>query len=238
MRLSQKLRIVESNNLNIVVKDDTGFENVYNPRGYRGNIKDVDLYVFVVEDLIRAEEFTYLKEVTEPIQYGVEVTLTNEEGKYKDSLYLVQMYTFFDIEMYGDGFKGLDFISNVAGASSIDGNYSALISGTDVYKILKVERDTVFLDKPLKEDLSGFKLGFYDEKNVSLYTDIQDSIIKATELLTECCSDAETINKLASLHLYLKGVEESTKRGSYKTAEKLLNYAKGVSRQINKCATC
>lgn len=237
MRLNQKLRIVESNNLSVVVKDDTGFANTYNPYGYRDDLEEVEAYIFVVEDSVRREDHKTVIENDESIQYGVEVTLSGDD-RFKDSLYNIQMYTRFNIEMSGDGFEGLDFISNVAGASAIGNNYSVIIVDTDVYKIVKVEKDTIFLDRVLKTDVETFKLGFYAEEKVALYTDLQDSIIKATERLTDCCSDAETVNKLASLHLYLKGVEESVKRGSYETAEKLLNYANEVSRYLNRCSEC
>lgn len=236
MLIEQKLRInkEDTNNYQIVVQDDTGFENPYSEKGYRGNILEVEEYFFVVEDLIREQSFKFRKHDTEPIQFGKEVKFIHPEGKFKDSLYRIGMFTKFDIPFEADGFKGLSFISNVVGASTIFKNYGAIIAGDETYVIVSQERDTLFLDRVLEEDVKEFKLGFYDRKEITLYTDLENSIIVATEQIRNCSGSTDKeVRRLAEVQLYLKAVKECVEKGSNEKAKEFLEYATHLIRQGN-----
>lgn len=239
MLIEQKLRVVpeEANNFQIKVIDDTGFKDKYNKKGYREGVDNLLKYLFVLKDEVRQESLTFTELEVEPLQYRQPKLLINLEGEFKDSLYELTMFTDFGVTMSGDGFKGLDFISNVSGASTIFKNYSAIIVGREAYRIVHMELDTLFLDREVSEDFTEFNLGFYDSVKLALYNEIEESILSAVDKVPDCCSDSKTIDSIATLQMYLRAVKESTRRGDYNNALKFLKASQDISKYLN-CLKC
>lgn len=266
--VDQKLRIdfAKSTNYKIEVYDDTGMANVFNPEGYGGGsnlTENVAKYIFFLKDKLHYNnnhKFVFTEDTsnpdyiniptTEAIQNRVEVELMHPDediGKFLDSHYDLDMVTSFNINFPGEGFKGTDFISNVPGAAIIESLYSAIIVGDDYYIITYREGDKLFLNKEIKTTFNSFSVGFYDTKELVLFTDLQDCLFKNYLRLSKtgknCSCNKKPDNKdklitdLSEIQLYLLGITEATKVDNFELAVELLKTAKLLCESLS-CGSC
>lgn len=237
--MKTKIRVLKnkSDSYQISLVDDTGFQNQYNLDGYKPS-PDMTSYVFEVLDEVGRDVHVFEETDVEPYQNGVVKTLELED-KFKDSLYKVTMYSVFDVQGSGDGFEGLDFISNVSGAETIANNYSAIKVGDYVYKIVGQVRDMLLLDRTIKEDFEEFELAIYSEDKVSLLTGVEERIIGLIGGLGKCkCGGSKRVSKIAELQLYMYGIRESVEQGNYEMAKDLMKLLKDITRQTGGCNVC
>lgn len=255
--IDQKLRVLyeSTNNLQVEIVDDTGFYSTFNPKGYgvNGTVEDVLKYIITLEDKIYSyNKFKYIFTgltskpeyinipTVEELQYGGVIQLDDiNTGEFKDSIYNLTLSTIFDITFNGDAFKGLDFISNIAGAATIESLYTAIEINDSIYKILYRENDILFLDRKLEDSSTNFKVGFYDTKELILYTGLEDCILENISKLNSHCgcnsSKDSKVKALAEIQLFLIGIKTAIKKGDTSTASELLESAKRMCKSLNCC---
>jgi len=256
MALKQKLIIDKelTNNIQIIVRDETGIYSASNLTGYGGGgnsnpISDFDKYIFELYNMHTNSKYVHIQsdnplpnEYYQPSiaqivdKYNVTID-ADDYGilNFEDGLYRLSMTIKMKSTIQGTGVVNGEVITGVQDAAGIYNSYKYIVVGNEVYLIRDAIANTLVLDRPITVAFSNFTVGIRTSVNLIISDSINIHIDTAISKLSKSCgcsSDFDILNKLSEAQLYLWGIDRCVDKNDYMQAYEYFKLVQKICKSI------
>lgn len=252
MSIVQKLVIDKelTNNLQIIIRDETGLYNPSNSGGYGGpNGNPLNKFVKYIFDIFNI----YTNDSYRQIQSDTVTTgesnnpslarIVNKENitidrdnfdldNFEDGIYKISMNVIISDDYTCNGNYPTDLVTNITDAAFIFNNYQAIIVGTEIYNIQDIINNNLILDRNIVSSFTSFKPVLSTNTYVIISDTLNDCLNNSIVNFSKdcnCIKDINSINILSEIQLYYWAIDKSTEANDLAQAYEYFKIAKQLA---------
>lgn len=247
----QKLRLDKelTNNVQVVVRDETGLYSTSNPGGYGGGVNGnppskfekyilelINLYTNTTYRQIQSDNINNPNEQHIP---SIE-NIVNKDNilidsdtfnliNFEDGIYKLYMNIQISDIYSGSGMVNAEVINAVNNAQYIYDTYKAIIVGTQIYQIQEIAGNTLILDRPIVASFNSFKPLLRTSVSFILSDKLNECLNSGISKFADgCTKNVNTLNVLSELQLYQWGIHRAIDRNDFAQAYEYFTLSKNL----------